>query len=57
MAGKAGDVPVDGAVPKKRLTGLISRDCAFGLEGVAPLRLPCHVIEDHADGPELPEVL
>ena len=35
----------------------VSEDSAFGREGVAPPRLLRHVIEDHADGPEFPEVV
>ena len=37
--------------------GAVSQDSAFGWEGVAPPRLPRHVVEDHADGPEFPEVV
>ena len=39
--------------------GAVSQEYAFGREVLTPPapRLPRHVIEDHADGPEFPEVV
>ena len=37
--------------------GAISQNSTFGREAVAPPRLQRHVVEDHADGPEFPEVV
>ena len=61
MAGDPSDVSVNRAVAKERLKCL-HQWCVrpLGLPSVreaAELSLPRHVVEDHADGPEFPEVV